>query len=274
MQPNSPIVGHAAGVPFVAVPPTSGPRATAPIVAAWHLLDSPRTEAAFAAALPLAGLDAWRIYLGLPLTGSRLPPGGADEVMQRAFDDVVLKLYGPIVDEAVAEFDAAFAALRQQLGLADGALGVLGGSIGAAVALRVLAESDWPIRCAVLVSPVVQLRRVVEAGERQFGFSYAWSPQANAVANRLDFVARAGGLRRVGQTAVLVVVGEQDDVGFREPAAELVRALGGERTELITVPDMAHALADEPGLDAAPQTPHAAVVDRHARAWFDRYLPG
>jgi hypothetical protein len=56
----------AAGVPFVAVPPETGPRPAAPAVVAWHLQDAPRTEAAFAAALPLAGLDAWRIYLGCP----------------------------------------------------------------------------------------------------------------------------------------------------------------------------------------------------------------
>lgn len=27
----------------------------------WHLTDQPRTKATFAAALPLSGLDAWRI---------------------------------------------------------------------------------------------------------------------------------------------------------------------------------------------------------------------
>jgi hypothetical protein len=31
---------------------------------------------------------------------------------------------------------------------------------------------------------------------------------------------------------------------------------------------MAHALADEPGVDPAPQVPHAATVDRHASAWL------
>jgi hypothetical protein len=47
----------------------------------WHLMDPPRTEAALAAALPLAGLEAWRTYLGLPLSGSRMPPGGAEELL-------------------------------------------------------------------------------------------------------------------------------------------------------------------------------------------------
>ncbi|MFC5230860.1 hypothetical protein [Pseudonocardia zijingensis] len=59
-------------------------------------MDPPRTEAAFAAALPLAGLDAWRIYLGLPLPGARFPEGGVDALMRLGFEDAVQNLYGPI----------------------------------------------------------------------------------------------------------------------------------------------------------------------------------
>jgi dienelactone hydrolase len=264
---HEPITGLAAGVPFLAVPPDGGPRASAPVVVAWHLLDPPRTETAFAAALPLAGLDAWRIYLGLPLTGSRSP--GADEVMRLGYEDAVLKLYMPVAYGAAAEFGPAFADLRRRLGIDPASVGVLGGSHGAAVAQLVMAEGEIDVRAAVLVSPVVELRRTVEAGERQFGFEYPWSSAAETVADRLDFVARAGDL---GPAAVLLVVGEHDDAGFREPAAALAAALGGERAQLITVPGMAHALAEEPGTAAAPQTPHAAEVDRHAVRWFERHL--
>ena len=72
--------GIAAGVPFVALPPSGGSRPDAPVVLAWHLLDAPRTEIAFASAVPLSGLDAWRIYFGLPLSGSRMPDGGPAEI--------------------------------------------------------------------------------------------------------------------------------------------------------------------------------------------------
>ena len=85
----APTSGVAAGVPFLAIPPSTESRAAAPVVVAWQLMDPPRTEAAFAAAVPLAGLDAWRIYLGLPLTGSRLPPGGVDELMRFGYEDAV-----------------------------------------------------------------------------------------------------------------------------------------------------------------------------------------
>ena len=52
MSTQFPVTGRAAGVPFIVFAPDSGDHATSPIVLAWHLLDAPRTEAAFAAALP------------------------------------------------------------------------------------------------------------------------------------------------------------------------------------------------------------------------------
>jgi hypothetical protein len=42
--------------------------------------------------------------------------------------------------------------------------------------------------------------------------------------------------------------------------------------ELVTVPGMAHPLTDEPGIEPAPQSPQAAVVDGLAVRWFQRYL--
>src|SRR2546430_7190047 len=104
--------GQAAGVPFVALPPIREERSSAPVVVSWHLMDAPRTETAFAAAVPLSGLDAWRIYLGLPLCGSRLPTGGWEEVMRLGYEDAVLKLIVPVVDQATGEVGRAIAGLR------------------------------------------------------------------------------------------------------------------------------------------------------------------
>ncbi len=73
LEPSSnspaPIVGVAAGVPFLALPPSVPSLAplaairqrSFPVIVAWHLMDAPRTEAAFAAALPMNELPAWRI---------------------------------------------------------------------------------------------------------------------------------------------------------------------------------------------------------------------
>ena len=275
----APLTGVAAGVPFLAFPPDSGPRSDAPIVLAWHLMDPPRTEAAFAAALSLAGLDAWRIYLGLPMCGSRSPAGGFEELMRLAFEDAVLNLHGPVAAQGAEEFPAALVELRSILGLGDGPLGLLGGSIGAAVAQTVLADGAVEVAAAVLVSPLVQLQFVVDAMSERYDMTYEWSPASHAVARRLDFVARAGEIAANGQPAVLVVVGGDDDeAGFRRPAAGLHEALAARyadpsRTALVTIPGMAHALAEEPGVEPAPQTRHAAEVDRHAVTWLQRHLP-
>lgn len=242
-------------------------------------MDAPRTEAAFAAALPLSGLDAWRVYLGLPLTGARLPEGGVDELMRLGYADAVLNLYGPVTQQAVQEFEPALAELRGRLGLAEGPVAVLGGSIGSAVAQLVLTESAVPVAAGVLVSPVAQIRPVVEALSQQFGVTYAWSAAAEAVARRLDFVARAGEFSSRGEPAVLLVVGEDDDAdGFLAPVERLRDALHHRyadpaQVDLVTVPGMAHALAEEPGIDPAPQTAAAGQVDALAVGWLRRHLP-
>lgn len=280
-QGTEKVVGHAAGVPFVAVPPATGARPAAPVVVAWHLLDPPRSETAFATALPLQGLDAWRIYLGLPLSGSRLPEGGLEEVMRIASEDAVLNMHRPVTYGAAEEFGPAWAELRERLGLdAPTPHGLLGGSGGAAVAQLLLAEGDLDANAAVLVSPVVQLRAAVTAVGRRYGIEYPWSDASDAVAERLDFVARAAEtVAHNPRLATLLVVGEDDERdGFLDPAAELrdaLRAAHGadDRADLVTIAGMEHALADEPGLDPAPQTAHAAAVDREAVRWFQRHLP-
>jgi pimeloyl-ACP methyl ester carboxylesterase len=268
------VVGVAAGVPFLAVAPATRRDGSAPVVLAWHMLDPPRTEAAFAAALPLAGLDAWRIYLGLPLNGSRLPPGGVEELTRLANEDAVMNLHGPIASQAAAEVEPALAELRERLELGDGPIGVLGGSLGAAVAQLVLVEGDLEIEAAVLVSPLVRLRSVVDALGRRFGVTYPWSERSLDVARRLDFVARADEIAESSRPAVLLVVGEDDDpAGFHEPATALQAALahrygGDAQARLVRIPGMEHAVAEEPGMKPAPQTAHAALVDREAVRWL------
>ena len=273
------IEGVASGVPFLAIPPENGAKPDSATVVAWHLLDAPRTPAAFAAALPLAGLDVWRVYLGLPMSGSRKPAGGDEELLRLGYEDGVLNIQGPITDQAAGEFGPAFSEIAGQLGLGSGPVGLLGGSAGAAVALLVLAEQDIDVSVAVLVSPLVRLRSLVETMERNFGVDYDWSDRSREVAARLDFVERAGEIAdRRQDPAVLLMVGEDDDVdGIRRPAEELRAALADRYAEptragLELIPGMGHPLADPPGDDPAPQTRSAAEIDRLAVDWFGRYL--
>lgn len=279
MTSDQRITGTAAGVPFIAVPPSTR-RPDAPVVAIWHLLDPPATEVAMAAAAPLAGVDAWRIYFGLPYTGARLPEGGFDELMRRGYEDAVRLLHGPIVGEAADEFPAAYAELAERLGFGDGPLGVVGGSAGAGVAGLVLVEGRIPVSAAVLISPLLDLRLAVAAAERRYGVTYTWTPAAEAIADRLDIAARAGAITSThGQPAILSIVGADDDAEFHDAAAGLRDALAPayrdrSRLALEVVAGMGHAFADDPGIDAAPQTREAAEVDRPAIAWLRRHLPG
>ncbi|MGH8965892.1 MAG: alpha/beta hydrolase family protein, partial [Actinomycetes bacterium] len=211
--------------------------------------------------------------LGLPLHGARSPEGGLDELMRLGYEDAVQNLYGPVSAGAAEEFPAAFAELRTQLGLGDGPIGVLGGSLGSAVAQLVIAGGAARIAASVLVSPVSQLSAGVAAVGRRFGIEYPWSEPSRAVAARLDFVARAEEVAACPST-LLVVGAEDDEEGFREPAARLREALAQRSvtTELAVVPGMGHELAEEPGLEPMPQLPAAAEADRLAAGWFARHL--
>ena len=248
----------AAGVPYVAVPPEHE-RPDAPVVVAWHLADPPNSETAMAAALPLDGLDAWRIYLGLPMHSSRsIDP---DEYLRLAYEDAVVNHFGPITAQARAEFPAAYAELTDRFGL-SGPLAVLGGSLGAAVAQLVAIDRD-DVVAEVLVSPVATLRSIVSANERRFGVAYPWHPAATEIADELDFVARADETT----VPVRIIVGERDDPAIRDAAADLGKAL--RHADVVTVPDMPHELADQ---DERP-LPHAAAVDALAVEWLRRHLP-
>lgn len=281
MTRPSPITGIAAGVPYTALPPDHS-AATAPLVVTWHLMDPPCTDAAMAAALPMHGLWAWRLHLGLPMTGRRLPAGGFDELMRLGYQDAVLNLFDPIASRAVAEAADAVAEARTQLGVADEPVGVLGGSLGALVALEIVAASVLPVAAAAVVNPAVRLASVIAANQNQFGITYQWQERSRAVAARLDYVARAGEIaaHRAGQGGpppVLVAVGELDDVAFRDAAGELVGTLSeqyaeGSRVRLLTLPNTAHALAEPPGSEPAPQTKSAATLDAELTQWFDAHL--
>lgn len=273
----APISGEAAGVPYVALPPPEdGDRG--PLVVAWHLMDPPRSEAAMAAALPLNGVPAWRVYLGLPMFGARAPAGGPEEIMRLVAEDYVLNLFGPVVEQAASEAPAAVAALQQQLPISNGPIGVVGGSAGGAVGLLVLAESELPVAAAALVNPVVHVAPLIAAGERTYGMTYSWSDESRAVADRLDFVARAADIgKRDPQPPVLLVTGARDEPEMRDAVEGLRDALVGQyaepdRVEFVSVPELAHALAEEPGMEPAPQTPGAKQVDEAVADWFQRHL--
>ena len=269
------ITGTAAGVPFTALPPTGSAHGPAPLIVTWHMLDAPRTDAAFAAALPMIGVPAWRVHLGMPMCGARMVDGRLDAAIELAREDALLAFLAPFTRQAADEFPAALTALRDQLPVDDGPVSVLGASLGGAVALRVLTEGTTPIRAVALVNPAVRIRSVVGLVEGLAGHPYRWTAQAEKTADELDFVARVADIP--AQPPLLLVSGERDHPELRADAAALVDALRGryaqpDEVELVTVPELAHPLAEEPGLEPAPQLPTARAVDEILTRWFVRQL--
>src|ERR1043165_5558337 len=147
------ITGTAAGVPYTAMRPSVD---TGAIVVSWHMIDAPRTDAAFAAALPMHDVPAWRVHLGLPFCGARMVDGSMDAVVERAQRDAVREYFAGFTHQAVAEFPAALAEVRSQLSTGDGPLFALGGSLGGAVALQ--AATTVSFRAVALVNPLIRVR--------------------------------------------------------------------------------------------------------------------
>jgi dienelactone hydrolase len=272
------ITGTAAGVPFTALPPTGATNAPAPLIVTWHMLDAPRTDAAFAAALPMTGVPAWRVHLGMPMCGARMVDGRVDAIIELAREDPLMAFLAPFAHQAADEFPAALAALRDQLPVDDEPIGILGGSLGGAVALMVLATGRIPVKAAALVNPAVRIRSVVELVGPQMtgsGQAYPWTAESRRTADELDFVARAGEI--TAQPPLLLVSGELDHPALRTDATALVdtmrqRYAQPDDVELISVPDLAHPLADEPGMEPASQLPATKVVDEILTQWFLRRL--
>jgi len=260
------IRGVAAGVPFTALAPADeGP---APLIVTWHMLDAPRTDKAFAAALPMTALPAWRVHLGLPLCGNRMVDGSLDAVVELARGDTLRDFTDGMTRQAAEEFPAALADLRTQFPIVEGSIGVVGGSLGGLVALRVLAAAEVSVAAAALINPLIRARTMIAMIDDQLGRLYPWDKATNDLADELDFVARAATIT----PPLLVVSGENDYPTFRPDARELAAA--APQGELLSMPGLAHPLAEEPGMEPAPQLPIAKQVDDALTEWFARHELG
>jgi dienelactone hydrolase len=100
---------------------------------------------------------------------------------------------------------------------------------------------------------------------------------AGLVAARFDFVSRAGQIAARDPQPAVLVTGAEDDPAFLLQAQRLQSELrqrydDPERVGLMSIPGMKHAFAAEPGIEPAPQTAEAELMDAAVTGWFSRYL--
>jgi predicted esterase len=259
-----------AGVPAIVHIPA---RVMRPPIILWHGFGPPANEQALLRAFPLDDVAAIKVYLGLPLFGSRALAGGTDELVRRQKEDMGLLIFKPVVVGAADELPRVIAALEKQSCMRAGdRIGLFGFSAGGAAVLLSLAQRDVAIGAAVLLNPSIGLSASVQAYEHATGLKYAWTPESRALAKRTDATERAAQIAAGNPPpAILVVQGAKDDVVSQASSGELEKALSpryahareGSRFAYRVLNDLPHNLTGT----AADDELHRAVS-----AWFDRYL--
>ncbi len=135
--------------------------------------------------------------------------GSTDAVMARMRTEALMSFLYPFVRQATEEFSAALASIRAQLPVDDGPIGVLGGSLGGAVALRILADTEIPVFAGAVVNAAIRIRSVVDLFPGDYPYD-AESEKAvdgtvrSTVVRREALIVRAevGVLRRSAVVAV------------------------------------------------------------------------
>lgn len=244
----------------------------APIIL-WHGFGPPDSERALMEALPLDDVPAVKVYLGLPMFGSRAPAAGMQEVVRRQRDDLATLVFEPIVMAAAKELPRVVRELeRHQCLQRGGHIGLFGFSAGGAAALYALAEADVPVDVAVTLNASTGLSASVKAYERATKGSYTWTDAARKLARRSDAVNRAKDIAAGSPPPALLVIHGQDDAMLTaETAIELHTALlplyreanAQQRLQLTVVPGLAHGWISTGNVEA---------LRGSIAAWFHTYL--
>jgi predicted esterase len=239
----------------------------------WHGFGPPDTEQALMAALPLDEVPAVKVYLGLPMFGARVLPGGFNELVRRQKEDVATLVFEPAVMGAAKELPAVLQALEQHHCLKRGeAIGLFGFSAGGAAVLYALAEADVPISTAVTLNASTGLTASVKAFERATKESYAWTDATRKLAQRSDAVSRAKDIAAGNPPPALQIIHGADDAMLTPQIASALRdalqplyndANAAQRLQLTVVPGMAHVWTDPGTVEA---------LRGSIAAWFHTYL--
>jgi predicted esterase len=246
-------------------------RVTKPPIILWHGFGPPDSERALMDALPLDDIPAVKVYLGLPMFGTRALAEG--ELVRRQKQDLGALVFEPVVMGGAKELSAVVRALEQRGCMRPGAaIGLFGFSAGGAAVLYALAERDVRIGAAVTLNASTGLTASVEAFERVTKGSYQWTDATRRLAHRSDAVSRSTDIAAgAPPPALLIMHGAEDAMLTPSGAVRLHEALqplytksnAPQRLQLAVMPGLAHAWIDTGNVEALRSS---------IAAWFHTYL--
>lgn len=245
----------------------------APIIL-WHGLGPPKSPLELMQALPLDDVPALKIYLGLPLSGSRAPVETADSLANRQAKDFATLLFQPVVLGAAAELKSAIQALQHLGCIASGEkIGLFGFSAGGTAALVALADRNSELSAVVTLNAPIGLTDNIHALEQATGTRYQWTSPAGDLRKRSDVIHRPRAIASGSPPpALLQIHGAKDPIvagaGSRALYDELrpiyEHAGYSERLGLIDSIEATHSWTQDPARR------NIATAVAH---WFLKYLP-
>lgn len=283
-----------AGVPVICSPPANT-QATAPLIILWHGFGVPNSEEILATTLPLSQVQAWKVYLGLPLFGKRLPSGGIEEAMHRYVDDYVLKFLLPIVEQAAEELPAVVNSLQAKFNIdTSKGIGLFGFSAGTEAVLLALTRSDIKVSAAVVAGAGKNLEMFVNAYEQYFDTlqtqfpwmeekhkTYRWSKESETAKQCLDFDAVIQQVvKRDSQPALLFIHGAQDEIFPVSDIEKIYAALkphyqqrqSEERLSLEIFQNLKHQIDIEAASESPEISKDIITLQSTVANWFAKYL--
>ena len=233
-------------------------RISRPPILLWHGFGPPDAERALMDALPLDDVPAIKVYLGLPMFGSRELPDG--DLVRRQKQDLGSLVFEPVVMGAAKELPSIVRGLEQRDCMRPGEkIGLFGFSAGGASVVYALAESDVPIGVAVTLNASTGLNASVSAYERVTKGTYAWSEATRQIAQRSDAVNRAKDIADGKVPPALLIIHGADDAMLTPSVAVTLhetllplyaQANASRRLKLSVVPGLAHGWIDTQQVDA------------------------
>jgi len=248
------------------------PRVSMPPIVLWHGFGPPASESELMSRFPLDEVPAIKVYLGLPLFGSRAPAGGTDVLVRRQKEDVALLVFKPVVWGAVDELPSVVRALtRHGCMKAADKIGLLGFSAGGTAALISLAEHKVKTSSAIVLNPSPGLSASVHAFERATGVAYAWTRPSRKLAEHSDMADRAADIATGPQPpALLTISGSEDKTitpeelsRFKDSMTSRYEAIGAaDRFRYVVIEGLSHSL------DGSPVEQN---LQQLATDWFNRF---